>query len=242
MTDFHSHILPGMDDGSKNAEESVKMLEVSASQGIKAIVATPHFYPTDESPKDFLARREAAIDRLSPLLMGRDDLPEIYVGAEVAYYRGLGKSEFASSLAIEGTNIILVEMPAYEWNDFVVDDLISLAKEQALRPVIAHLERYISFQSKQTVDKLIYNEVLFQANASFFDGGFFTKRKAIKMVETGRISLLGSDCHNLDTRAPGLTKATDLIKEKLGEDYVRRLSMNAKMLLHNAKPILKNLV
>ena len=56
MIDFHSHILPGMDDGSSSPEESLAMLEVSAEQGVDEIFATSHFYPDEEDPASFLAR------------------------------------------------------------------------------------------------------------------------------------------------------------------------------------------
>ena len=54
MIDFHTHILPEMDDGSESVEESIQMLELSAGQGVKWMVATPHFYADREDPKTFL--------------------------------------------------------------------------------------------------------------------------------------------------------------------------------------------
>lgn len=64
MTDMHCHILPGMDDGSRSAAESLSMLEASAAQGVDRIVATPHFYAGENSPEVFLSRREHAYERL----------------------------------------------------------------------------------------------------------------------------------------------------------------------------------
>ena len=58
MIDFHTHILPKMDDGSKSTEESIAMLKMQAEQGIRWVVATPHFYAEPESPQDFLQRRK----------------------------------------------------------------------------------------------------------------------------------------------------------------------------------------
>ena len=60
MIDFHSHILPCLDDGSKSVDESIKMLKTLASQGVKKVVATPHFYANDESIEQFLNRRDEA--------------------------------------------------------------------------------------------------------------------------------------------------------------------------------------
>ena len=56
MIDFHSHILPAMDDGSKNIEESLQMLRMLQEQGVERVIATPHFY-ADENPPDVFLRR-----------------------------------------------------------------------------------------------------------------------------------------------------------------------------------------
>ena len=64
MIDFHSHILPGMDDGSSSPEESIAMLEMSAGQGIDHIFATSHFYPDEEDPASFLRRRKSLLSIL----------------------------------------------------------------------------------------------------------------------------------------------------------------------------------
>ena len=54
VIDFHSHVLPGIDDGSRNSEESLGMLQLSASQGIDVMAATSHFYATEERISSFL--------------------------------------------------------------------------------------------------------------------------------------------------------------------------------------------
>ena len=70
MVDFHSHILPEMDDGSSSPEESLKMLEMSARQGIDHIFATSHFYPDEEDPSSFLRRRAEAYGKLMAYIGG----------------------------------------------------------------------------------------------------------------------------------------------------------------------------
>ena len=64
VTDFHTHVLPGMDDGSASLSESIAMLREAFQQGITHVVATPHFYPQKDSPEEFLRRRQVAEDRL----------------------------------------------------------------------------------------------------------------------------------------------------------------------------------
>ena len=74
MIDLHSHILPEMDDGSKDAEMSHKMLDEMAAQGVKTVAATPHFYATRDLPEAFLERRAKAVERLGEL---RPDAPRV---------------------------------------------------------------------------------------------------------------------------------------------------------------------
>ena len=64
LIDFHSHILPGIDDGARTPEEALEMLELMAAQGVRRVVSTSHFYPEREEPDSFLARRKKAVEML----------------------------------------------------------------------------------------------------------------------------------------------------------------------------------
>ena len=88
MIDFHTHILPGIDDGSKNIEMTEAMLEEEARQGVTEICATPHFYAQRMSFDSFLENRRHAAEITAELLDRRGDLPKIYTGAEVFYFQG----------------------------------------------------------------------------------------------------------------------------------------------------------
>ena len=80
VVDFHSHILPRIDDGSQSVEESLSMLRLAAEQGIREIVLTPHFYPRYETPEQFLQKRELAEAQLREAMAEHTDLPELLVG------------------------------------------------------------------------------------------------------------------------------------------------------------------
>ena len=64
MVDFHTHVLPRIDDGSGSTEESLSLLESLRSQGVDIVCATSHFYPAEQDPESFLRRRGKAWDRL----------------------------------------------------------------------------------------------------------------------------------------------------------------------------------
>ena len=103
MVDFHTHILPKIDDGSKSVEESLAMLRSEWEQGIQEVVLTPHFYPQMDDPREFLARRQASFERLQAA-MGEEALPKLRLGAEVYFYYGMSNSEILKELVISYDN------------------------------------------------------------------------------------------------------------------------------------------
>lgn len=217
MLDFHTHILPGIDDGSRDVETSLKMLQLSARQGVRGIVLTPHFYGDREHPEDFLRRRNAAF---SALVQGTAQLsacPGLLLGAEVHYYRGMGRSEDVTRLCIGSSNLILVEMPFCTWTSQMLRDIEELHTHMGCRVIIAHIDRYLPMQPRDSVTALRTDcKAILQANAeAFFQRG--KRRRVLKMLEQKEIRLLGSDCHNLTSRPPNLKDAADYIRGKLGD-------------------------
>lgn len=224
LTDFHSHILPGIDDGSASVEESIKLLEISSEQGIKRIVATPHFYANHDSPEKFLERRAKAKALLDETIENRKDLPEIEIGAEVHFFRGISNSEFLPELTMSNKRFILIEMPDSEWTDGMYSELKDIYYQRGITPIIAHMDRYISpFRTRKIPEKFAKMPVLVQANASFFLQGGLTSRLALKLLKEDKIQLLGSDCHNLTKRPPKLGYAAEIIENKLGKEFVERI-------------------
>jgi protein-tyrosine phosphatase len=113
MVDFHSHILPGIDDGSDCVDTSLKMLALEKAQGITHVVATPHFYPNRDNPAAFLARRAKAMEALAARMT--PELPQVIPGAEVAFFRGMSQSEALVDLTLGKSKFLLVELPPAPW-------------------------------------------------------------------------------------------------------------------------------
>ncbi len=216
MIDFHSHILPALDDGSKSVEESVALLDMLAEQGIKTVVATPHFDVQRESPTVFKKRRQESYEMLRTKLKGNH--PEILLGAEVGYYPGIERRDVIRSLCIGDSHLLLLEMPISVWTEYTVREIVEFASGRAINIALAHAERYIGLQSARTVQRLNEAGILMQYNAEFFLR-FGQKRRALKMLERGEIHLIGSDCHNINVRPPRIGEAYALIKHKLGDDF-----------------------
>lgn len=220
MIDFHSHILPGIDDGSRNIKESLQMLNASARQGVTYMAATPHFIPSESSLDRFLVRREQAFSEL--MEVWHPALPQVLLGAEVYYFEGMSRVEL-DVLRIEGTRLLLLEMPFQTWTDRMVAEVLALQKQPELTVLMAHIERYLGFQRKDVWDELLQAGVLMQCNASFFLW-WNTRRRALHLLESGRVHLLGSDCHNMEERSPRMGAALEAIGEKNREALAKRSS------------------
>lgn len=208
MIDIHSHILPGMDDGSRSVEESLAMLEALAAQGITCVAATPHFYAEENSPERFLARRAASAEHLR--VAWRPGLPELRLGAEVCYFEGIGRCEGIERLCIEDTGLLLLEMPFSQWGCHALHEVWELQNRLGVTVLLAHIERYLRWQSGEAWRVLGEWGVLNQCNASFFLD-WRTRGKAMRMLRDGRVHLLGSDCHNMEERKPRFGEALEVL-------------------------------
>ena len=120
MIDFHTHILPEVDDGSVNAQMSVAMLKELKNQGIKKVVLTPHFYAYASSAEVFAERRETSKQELLLELQKNPVDIELYLGCEVLYFEELWRIESLKDFSIKGTEYILVEMPFVPWPENMV--------------------------------------------------------------------------------------------------------------------------
>lgn len=229
LPDFHSHVLPGIDDGSRSTEESLRMLEMLKFQGISTVVATPHFDADEISLDDFLARRERAFRELSGSVA--EDMPRIKTGAEVSYYPGISRLERLSNLCIEETRLLLLEMPMGKWDKYVVDELVNLSSSRRIIPIVAHVERCLPYQERRFLERIGSSDVLFQINASFVIN-ISTRRKALRLLKNGLVQLLGSDCHGAETRPPEIGEAYRIIADKLGEKFVTNMLEYGNSLIH----------
>ena len=230
MIDFHTHILPGMDDGSKNSEMSVEMLKSLSDEGVTDVVLSPHFYGSQNSVERFLARRAVSAEHLQTAIESKNLGLRLHLGAEILFMDYMDKVDGLEEMAIGGTKYILLEMPFKEWTTLNLDTVYKI-RSNGLTPIIAHFERYIGFQ-KDMKDfyELKKMGCILQMNAESFSG-FFQKRKAVRFFDDGTASLLGSDCHNLESRPPKIKAAYDIIGEKLGAQAVNKIiSLGSRIL------------
>lgn len=204
--DFHSHLLPAVDDGSASAEQSCAMMAESRRQGVTLMVATPHFYPENERPSEFLARREVSVRCL--LDNGYDVTvhPRVALGAEVAYFPGISRCEELEQLCIVGTKTILIEMPFSRWTNDVVQEIEAIARSRQLLPVLAHVDRYTDARNAALRQYLTDVGALLQLNADELTH-VFRGRRAKRWLCEETAHLIGSDCHNMTDRPPCMLPA-----------------------------------
>ena len=219
--DLHTHILPEIDDGSKSVGESIAMLRAEAKDGVRIAVATPHYYPDRETPRAFDRRRGIAAKKLREEMAKSGDLPELRIGAEVYYYPGICRigREDAGLLRIEGTPLLLVEMPFTDWTEAMAGELTALHERGDTRVVLAHIDRYFSRHNLPLMEELAAHGILFQANTEGM-AHLLTAGKLLSFFRRGEIAFLGTDCHGIAERAPDFAKGCAWIEKKAVCDAV----------------------
>ena len=214
MIDFHTHILPHLDDGAKNTDMAAAMLQSLCEQGVKTVLFTPHYYGKRSNPEDFIKRRNDIFEHIKAKI---PDGLETRLGAEL-HFTGINmpEPEELCKLAIEGTSCILVEFPFTEvWTSELLGKLSDFIRETGYTPIIAHIERYSEVRKKPSiVSDLMEMGCLIQVNAPAFLGG--RERKfAFALLKHGFVHCIGTDSHNMDNRAPDLLLAKKAV-EKAG--------------------------
>ncbi len=232
MIDFHSHILPELDDGAGSLKESLLMLRRSFLQGVDLMVSTSHFYADKEFPREFLQRRNRAFRRLrDAMLMSADVYPRIVLGAEVLYFPGISQAEEIASLMIGKSRCMLIEPPMAPWSDGMLDEISELGENFGCTPVIAHVDRFMQcLNDPSLMERVRERNLIVQVNGEYFLNSK-TVKAAVKHLKNGDIQLIGSDCHNLDSRPPNL----GLVKKQAAvfgaEQAFQKLHQNAAALL-----------
>ena len=208
LTEYHCHILPGIDDGSDSTETSLQMLDLMKRQGVERIVATPHFYAhREKSVESYLQKRAAAFDALTAKAGGDT---EIHLGAEVAVEHGISELPGIEKLAISGTRIILLELPYRAYEKWMSEEIYNISAEFHLKVMLAHVHRYLPYYSKEEMETILSSKAVLQINNEAFAS--WKERKIAKKVMAEHTHFaFGSDAHNMHDRKPNW----DLIHKKV---------------------------
>ncbi len=233
MIDVHSHILPNIDDGARNVEISVKMLEISAQSGVSDIIATPHFKPRISNDINlFYQQRGESYGVLMQQISVRNELPRVHLGAEVTICVDMSKMEGLNRLCIAGTDYMLTELDMNSFGSWVFHTLFEIQAKQSVKPIIAHIDRYLPYFKGADIENLMNVGCPVQLNASaLFDRA--VKKDVIKLINKypEQICLVGSDCHDTVKRSPDLKKFIAKADKLLGDGFIDYITACSKKLL-----------
>ncbi len=224
--DFHSHILPGIDDGAANAQISVKMLEMLFEQGVAVSVLTPHFCSDEIDFDEFIENRRTAYRELLKVY-DRNNMPELMVGAEVKLLPKVSKFDL-SELAFSD-DFILLEMPDV-YGEWIVEEMERIMLK-GYKIVIAHVERpYMNF-SKQQFEKIVdYRNFIYQLNVSAIKNGLLRRHFIKEFNKYGGRFILGSDAHNLESRRPDFD-AKALSGRDINKGFMQAVRHNSEQII-----------
>lgn len=195
--DMHSHLIPGIDDGSRTMEESVDLVRRLAGFGLKKIITTPHIM--SEYYRNTPEIIGMGLEDLRKTVKNEGILIDIDAAAE--YYMDeifLEKVQAGETLLTFGQNYVLVETGFINKPQMLLDIFFHL-EMAGYKPILAHPERYQYLLADKTLqDELIERRMLFQINLLSFTGFYSKQVKDFgeMLVERGAVALLGTDCHN----------------------------------------------
>ena len=232
--DIHSHILPGVDDGSKSMEMTEEMLEMAHSHGVRTIFATPHY--SMRSRDDKPARVMEAYEKTREMALKKFPDMKILLGCEVYMEPGMiERLKTETTITMNRTKYVLCEYSFVgEYKD-MYDSLQQLVRAR-FKPVLAHVERYRCLREEWgRLHELREMGVLMQINAESLQGNVFDKnfRYGKSLIKHGVIDFIGSDAHDMEKRAPRMEKAVDTLIKMVGEHEADKiLRTNAEVFLH----------
>ena len=232
MIDFHSHFLPGIDDGAQTDSESLQMLSESLSQGVKLCYATPHCQVHSENAiSEFIEKRLDSLNRLKKAADAeRVKIPEIKLGAEVFLDNDITAFGDYKKLCFEGTDYILLEFPMTKINPKAFDWIYEMTLN-GVRPVVAHLDRYPDRET--IIGNLADMNAVYQINASRFI--FWAGKRIVKDILKHRSikCIVATDMHNTKFRGPNLGKAYAKVSKADS-------SLAEKLFVRNAEKFVEN--
>lgn len=232
LTDIHCHILPHVDDGPEKVEESRKLLEEAYKQGVRRIIATPHY------------RVEMFEPSMKRVCYSYSHLRGI--AAEVGIDLRLGCEYHRNERMIQclkdrkrptmsKSRYVLVEFSPGDLFQVIRNYVYELVTN-GYRPIIAHIERYLSCSEIERVRELKQMGAYVQVNASAVIGedGRLTKKYCQKLMKADLIDYIASDMHDSKIRKPNLGKCASYVTRKMGKEYA------AKIFVKNPSNIWKN--
>lgn len=225
MIDVHSHVLPGIDDGTKEIDEAVAFCRLAAERGTEILVATPHHKPGSyRNPRDRVLEN---VESLQSRIDAAGVKLRLAPGCEIFVDTDLADRIKSGELLTYGDarRYILLEF-SFQQYPVRPEDLIFRLKLSGVTPVIAHPERIRWFQEDvDRLEALVRAGALAQVTGSSLEGTFGSRVRAIteRMMERRCVHMIASDAHDLSYRPPGLRKAVEVAEGIVGGEAALRM-------------------
>lgn len=223
-TDIHIHLLPGVDDGARDQEICMKMLQAARAGGTQRVIVTPHNKPMHRNAEPEriweLTEQVQRQAKESGLDMALYPGNEIYYRSEVPELLGQGKI-----CTLAGSDYVLIEFSPGEDFAYIKTGVNRLLAE-GYRPILAHAERYSQlYASMERAKSLTRTGCYLQVNAGSIMGryGFRMRGYCRRLLRQGLVHFVASDAHDTDRRAPGLCACADYIIKRLGQREAERI-------------------
>lgn len=233
--DIHCHLLPGIDDGAKSTKEMMQMVKIAYEEGIRRIIATPHYHPRrGEADAEVIS---GVFDNAKTLIQEKFPDMELYTGNEI-FFRQDAKNMLKAGelLTLAGSDYVLIEFPTLV-DKTQVKSAINMLQMAGYMPIIAHVERYEHLVGDYSfIREMVDGGVYFQVNASSVIGelGGSTKRFIKKLLNQELVHFVGTDAHSPNRRAPLMEKCASYITRKFDKDMTDMLlSYHPSMLIKN---------
>lgn len=233
MIDFHSHILPNIDDGSFSTEETIEMLEEARKVGFTKIISTSHYI---EEFYEF--NEEYRTNLINNLKIETPDI-ELFLGSEIYITDKLIKLlEEKQASTINNSRYVLFELPMHAKSAYTKEIIYRLIEKNYI-PIIAHPERYSYVQeNSEYVKELHAMGALFQANYGSIIGMYGKKaEKTVKrLLKDNQIHFLGSDVHRSNQIYPKIPKIMKKLNKVISAEKIEELTtINPQKVLENAE-------
>jgi len=235
MIDFHSHILNGIDDGSKTLEESIKILKEEVEFGVTDVVLTPH-YIKDSKYNANNKKKEELFKKLKREVKKEKINIKLYLGNEIYIDEGIPKLLSNKIKTINNTKYVLVELPLNH-ECLMLDEVLNELTCNNLKPIIAHPERYTCYQGNYAFfANLIENGCILQGNIGSLDGkyGKNAKKMLKNLLKRDMITVIGTDVHHSDS------SILKINVEKCLNKIVKNKEKVANLMFNNAEKILNS--
>lgn len=236
LIDIHCHILPGVDDGAKSLSESIEMLQLEYEEGVRMIIATPHYRPRmfecsmETIQQQYLQVKDAAKNVGEGM--------EVFLGCEHhAYIEMTDDLLEKQRVTMAESDYVLTEFSEYSEFRFIRERIYDLLSN-GFEPIIAHAERYKCLvENVKLIPELIQMGAFIQVNAGSITGDDGRKVKSFckKLMKNDFLHFIGTDGHDVKERPPHMAACAAYMEKKMGAEYTRRILVENPSRILNSK-------